>query len=198
VLERTAGRLPATGRVLDIGCGMGGMLVPFVLAGHHVNGCDFGEEYVQLGRRLGMDIRTGGPEAIAAEGPFDLILLSHVLQHVRDPVGLARQAASLLKPQGLCFVEVPGLLNLERYYGGDLLQYFQNANRWHFTAGTLTAILRRAGLEIMEIDQTVTCLATPGKPDPIATSSDGPIVLAEIRRLESALAAKAAGGARAS
>ena len=187
VLERTAARLPPAARVLDIGCGMGGMLVPFVLAGHHVIGCDFGEEYVKLGQRLGMDIRVGGTEAIADEGPFDLVLLSHVVQHVRDPIDLARQAASLLKPQGLCFIEVPGLLNLEKYYGGDLLKYLQSANRWHFTAGTLTAILRRAGLEIVEIDQTITCLATPALPDPSATASDGPIVLAEIERLERAL-----------
>ena len=186
ILERVSGRLPAGARVLDIGCGMGGMLLPFLFAGCRVFGCDYGEEYAGRGKSLGLDIRVGGSECFADEGPFDLIILSHVVEHVSDPIKFLSQGASLLKPTGLCYVEVPGLLDLDRCYDGDLLQYLQNAHRWHFTAGTLAAVLRRAGLEPVESDQRITCLAQHGSIDPGASALDGPNVLAELTRLEQA------------
>jgi SAM-dependent methyltransferase len=186
ILERVSGRLPLEGRVLDIGCGMGGMLLPFLFAGCRVFGCDYGEEYAGRGKSLGLDIRVGGSERFADEGPFDLIILSHVVEHVSDPVKFLSQAVSLLKPTGLCYVQVPGLLDLDHCYGGDLLQYLQNAHRWHFTAGTLAAVLRRAGLEPVESDQRITCLAKPGSIDSGAAALDGANVLAELTRLEEA------------
>jgi len=188
ILDRLGGRLPGRGRVLDIGCGMGGMLVPFSFSGYQVSGCDCGQEYADRGRSLGLDIRVGGPETLASDEKFDLIILSHVVEHVRDPVAFLSRAASLLSDRGVCYIEVPGLLDLDRCYQGDVLQYLQNAHRWHFTSGTLGAVLCRAGLEAMESDQAVTCLATRGTAHPNALPADGPAVLAEISRLEQAYA----------
>jgi SAM-dependent methyltransferase len=184
ILERIAGRLGPGSRVLDLGCGMGGMLVPFKFHGCAVVGCDYGEEYADRGRSLGLDIRQGGPETVASEDPFDFILLSHVVQHVTDPVAFLTQAAALLRPNGMCYIELPGLLNLKQWYSGDLLQYLQNANRWHFTAGTLQATLRRAGLQSVECDERITCLAVPAPTDSCAMPADGPMVLSVIEQLE--------------
>jgi SAM-dependent methyltransferase len=188
VLRRVAARLPPGSAVADVGCGMGGMLVPFKFHGCRTIGCDYGVEYADLGRSLGLDIRHGGPDALAADGPYDLVLLAHVVQHVTDPVAFLTSVAAMLKPGGLCYVELPGLLNLGQWYGGDLLRYLQNANRWHFTAGTLGATLRRAGLRAVECDERITCLASPAPADAAALPSDGPAVVAEIERLELALA----------
>jgi hypothetical protein len=132
VLRRVAARLPPGSAVADVGCGMGGMLVPFKFHGCRTIGCDYGVEYADLGRSLGLD--------------------------------------------------------LGQWYGGDLLRYLQNANRWHFTAGTLGATLRRAGLRAVECDERITCLASPAPADAAALPSDGPAVVAEIERLELALA----------
>lgn len=62
ILERLGSRMAGVSRVLDLGCGMGGMLIPFKFAGCEVAGCDYGEEYAERGRSLGLDIRIGGPE----------------------------------------------------------------------------------------------------------------------------------------
>ena len=34
----------------------------------------------------------------------------------------------MVKPGGICHIEVPGLLNLEKWYNGDILEYLQNAH----------------------------------------------------------------------
>ena len=184
MLERLESRLPAKANVLDIGCGMGGNLVAFRFAGHHTHGCDYGDAYAARGREMGLDIRTGGVDAIQSAGPFDLIILSHVLEHVTQPVELMSQVASLLKPTGICYIEVPGLMNLQQWYAGNVLEYLQNAHRWHFTQVTLEAVLNRVGLKSLESDQTVKCIAGLGNIDASASPIDGPNVLAEIHRLE--------------
>lgn len=184
VLDRVAARLPSKARVLEVGCGMGGMLVPFRFEGCRVIGCDYGTEYAARGREMGIDVRVGGMEQVAGEGPFDLILLSHVIQHVTDPLGFCRTAASLLAPGGICYIELPGLLNLGQWYAGDLLQYLQNANCWHFTAATLGALLRRAGMAAIESDQRIECLCRLAAANHQAVPADGQAVLEEIHRLE--------------
>lgn len=189
ILERLAGRIPPRGRILDIGCGMGGMLIPFQFAGWEVCGCDYGAEYAARGRALNLNIRVGGPESVTGDGPFDLVLLSHVVEHTADPVMFLRQATAALKPTGVCWIEVPGLLNLEKNYDGDLLHYLQNAHRWHFTAATLAAVATRAGLRVMETDEAICCLVAPDVSDPDARAADGPRVLQELGRLETARAA---------
>ncbi|HMB95264.1 MAG TPA: class I SAM-dependent methyltransferase, partial [Tepidisphaeraceae bacterium] len=83
IMWRTA--LSKRARVLDVGCGMGGNLIPFKWEGHETIGCDWGDDYAQKGRQLGLDIRVGGLEAVADAGPFDLIICSHVLEHAVDP-----------------------------------------------------------------------------------------------------------------
>jgi 2-polyprenyl-3-methyl-5-hydroxy-6-metoxy-1,4-benzoquinol methylase len=39
--------------------------------------------------------------------PLDLVILSHVLEHVTDPRGLLEKIRASLKPFGLVFIEVP-------------------------------------------------------------------------------------------
>ena len=139
---------------------------------------------------MGLDIRTGGVEAVQSAGPFDLIILSHVLEHVTQPIELMSQVASLLTPNGICYIEVPGLMNLEQWYSGNILEYLQNAHRWHFTQGTLEALLNRCGLQVVEGDQTVKCIASLGPRNPCASPTDGAAVLHEIQRLESLRASR--------
>jgi SAM-dependent methyltransferase len=185
ILDAHGHRLPKRqGRVLDIGCGMGGALVAFNFEHWACVGCDYGDAYAARGRSLGLDVRTGGFETLADEEPFDLIVLSHVLEHCPDPIAFARSAAALLAPDGICYIEVPGLMNLEGPYGGDVLSYLQNAHLWHFTQATLAAVLARAGLEVEQSSGAVQCVARRGATAADAVAADGARVLAELHRLE--------------
>jgi SAM-dependent methyltransferase len=46
-------------------------------------------------------------ERFDALGPFDVASLTHVIEHLADPVATLRRAASLLKPNGVVFVTAP-------------------------------------------------------------------------------------------
>lgn len=50
---------------------------------------------------------------------YDLVVLSHVLEHTPDPVFLLAKTASLLKPGGWLYVEVPWERYGMRFHGGS-------------------------------------------------------------------------------
>lgn len=186
LLERHRSNLPRPARVLDVGCGMGGALVAFKFDGCTTLGCDWGEPYTARARSLGLDVRTGGLETVADEEPFDLIILSHVLEHVNDPIGFATQIGRLLTDDGILHIELPGILNIAAGYNGDVLEYLQSAHLWHFTQSTLTATLARAGLAVAQCDETITCIAQKGAVSNALDRTHGAVVLAELDRLEQA------------
>ncbi|NBE08134.1 methyltransferase domain-containing protein [Rhodobacter sp. CCP-1] len=61
-------------------------------------------------QRLGVQVLAQRLEDCDFAGPsFDLIRLSHVLEHMRDPVAALRQLAGWLRPGGVLYVEVPDI-----------------------------------------------------------------------------------------
>jgi 2-polyprenyl-3-methyl-5-hydroxy-6-metoxy-1,4-benzoquinol methylase len=134
-------------RRVDVGCGAGGVLLPFAEAGATVEGCDHDWSYLAVGRKHGLPLVQGGIEALTTRDA-DLVILSHVLEHVRDPVALLMALSPLLGPGGCVAVAVPGVFLIWRDYG-DLAFYLQNAHCWHYCLDTLHATMARAGFDLV-------------------------------------------------
>jgi SAM-dependent methyltransferase len=142
-------------RVYEIGCSAGGVLQPFLQAGCTVAGSDYDVRFLANARSLGIETRHGGWETLKDLPAPDVILLSHVVEHLNDPVDFVRSVASLLKPGGRLFVAVPGLDAVADDYCGDLVRYLQICHTFHFTRRTLLQTLRSAGLTPVHADDTV-------------------------------------------
>lgn len=56
--------------------------------------------------QLGIHVASG-PHEIAGEAPMDLVVLSHVLEHVADPAGFLVAMTARLRSGGVLFIEVP-------------------------------------------------------------------------------------------
>lgn len=87
--ELVAGTLSGqpTARVLDVGCGRGELLKGLSERGIACSGVDFDETCVAIASQWG-DTRQSSIEALPDHfGPdsFDLVVLSHVLEHTHDP-----------------------------------------------------------------------------------------------------------------
>lgn len=97
-------------RLLDIGCGNGSFLKRAASAGWTVSGIDFDPLAVEAAVNSGIDAHVSTiEEFICDDGVFDAITLSHVIEHVHDPVGIIRRVSQLLKPAGLLFIETPNV-----------------------------------------------------------------------------------------
>jgi SAM-dependent methyltransferase len=129
------------GRILDLGCGDGEILVELSRVSCAV-GLDPRINDLALARRRGV------MRLVAARGDqppftrsFDLVGLFDVVEHVENDVGLLRGAAALAVPGGFILLTVPGdprLWSKFDRYAGHYRRYTRRA---------LEGLLRDAGLE---------------------------------------------------
>lgn len=154
------GLLPAGSCVVDIGCGAGWALLAFREEGHRVAGCDLGATYLESGRAQGLDLRHGDHTTLTDIGPFDLVILSHVFEHLTDPRQLMDDIKPMLAPGGLVYIEVPGLQRISTDFG-DPRRYFQNAHLWNFDLGSLTATMGGYGYRQVKGNEFIRSLFIP-------------------------------------
>lgn len=145
--------------VVEIGCGAGGILHHFRSLGCQVKGVDLGEEYVNFGKeQYGLDLLVGTVRDIEIDRSPDVIIYSHVLEHILTPSHELRTAAQILSDTGILYIEVPGLKNLMNSYDMDFLKYLQNAHSYHFTLTSLTNLASKSGLEVLVGTEDVFCI----------------------------------------
>lgn len=97
-------------RLLDVGCGNGGFLAKARDAGWEVFGCDPDPLAVEIARSQGLEVRLGeAPVWEDMKDRFDVITLSHVLEHVPDPYATILQLRELLRDGGLLYIDTPNI-----------------------------------------------------------------------------------------
>jgi len=153
VQERRAGHLaavvrrhqPQFRRHLDVGSSFGILLATFSR--------EFGSEGygVEPGVSDRMEARATGQHVVAtmellpreAAGTFELVTLSHVLEHLPDPIGTLRLVRKeWLAAEGLVLVETPDLYSHPSFELGHLVA---------FSEQTLQGMLSAAGFEVVEL-----------------------------------------------
>lgn len=94
------------GRLLDVGTGAGERLVEFAGTGWDVVGQDLDPRAGHLAKERGLTVlHCPVGELVGREGPFDLIGLTHVLEHAGDPGELLQACAAVLAPGGrICVI----------------------------------------------------------------------------------------------
>jgi len=119
VLETIDRHAPRGGRALDVGCGTGFLLERLAERGWSGVGVDLSPESVaHASRRLeaiGAADRLSARVGSAYEppdGPFDLIALTDVLEHLEDPRACLRALRARLAPDGLVVVSTPNRRSL--------------------------------------------------------------------------------------
>jgi SAM-dependent methyltransferase len=104
-----APRVPAGGRILDVGCGNGEFMAAAREAGYRVTGTDISVPAVELCRSRGLDAVAGDFLTLPFEGGFDAVTMWDVIEHLTDPAAFVARARSLLRPGGYLVVKTPGV-----------------------------------------------------------------------------------------
>jgi SAM-dependent methyltransferase len=121
-----------------------------------------------------------GESEIPKHGPYQLIILSHVLEHTHSPVALLEEAARHLADDGVIVVEVPDeRMNYVRSMTGARFSLHYHV-QW-FSARSLARVMRSAGLSNVRSAYNyrsaysgrpmTTIIAAGGKPDADATET---------------------------
>jgi SAM-dependent methyltransferase len=129
-------------RVLDVGCGAGGMLGPLGRYGH-VTGIDTSAELVDFCRGRGFSevAVCSAYELPVEDGAVDLITLFDTIEHVPDDGRTLRECRRALARGGVLFVSVPAYQFL--YANNDRVAHHQR----RYTAGRLRGKLTAAGFD---------------------------------------------------
>ena len=92
-------------------------------------------------------IHTGTIESAPfPPGAFDLVLMSHSLEHFSSPVEALRRIRRFLKEDGLLVIHVPNVHSLEfKLFGRWWFQLDPPRHFYHFDRASLTAALAKAG-----------------------------------------------------
>jgi 2-polyprenyl-3-methyl-5-hydroxy-6-metoxy-1,4-benzoquinol methylase len=138
-------------RILDVGCGNGGMLQALSEAKYDVHGLEpYQDALAEVPEELRSRIRCEPFESANYPGAsFDVITLWHVLEHLARPVEILQSIHTFLKPEGSLILEVPNFASREARWLGP---YWYNLDApyhfWHFTPQTLQVAIQRAGFEV--------------------------------------------------
>ena len=98
--------------VLDVGCGNGSELaLPLARLGFQVTGIDVHAPSIEHAQQLGKDLANlsyvcGRVEELKSP-PYDVVILSEVLEHLREPRFLLSAAVQHLNKNGVIIVTVP-------------------------------------------------------------------------------------------
>jgi len=156
--------MPSHARVLDIGCGTGAVtLVANSGKNNDVWGIEPDPERAALAGTRGIKVTCGTLDRafMADQPPFDVVMLSDVLEHVAAPAELLGLAAGALQPGGLILLSVPNVahwtmrLHLLRGRFDYTETGIRDAThlRW-FTETTVRALVRECGLDVLCVRQT--------------------------------------------
>ena len=139
--------------VLDVGCGMGGLLIPFKENNINIYGVDYGSDFVKFGRSKNLNLDIGGIKDVKEK--FDVIIYSHVFEHIMDLCSELSEIKKRLNVNGILYIEVPGVMNLDKNYRNDLNRYFQNSHTYNFSLITLKNVLISNGFELVYGNENV-------------------------------------------
>lgn len=148
--------------LLDVGCGLGQLLVAARAEGAQVIGNDVSPEACRFIRSLGFEALEGPLQRFASSiAPVDVVVMSDLIEHPQEPGVLLESARSILKPGGLLVLWTPN--------GGAAGESAATAREWvgfrvdlehmqYFSTQTISCLARRLGWRIEHLE-------TLGHPD---------------------------------
>ncbi len=109
LLDVLAAQRQPPGSILDVGCSTGTFLEAAADRGWAPTGIEIDEGAAKhAAGRLNVPIHTGRANAVLPDlGSFDVIVMSHVLEHVNDPRATLDLVSSHLRPGGILLLRAP-------------------------------------------------------------------------------------------
>jgi len=142
--------------IIEIGCSSGGTINGIKKAVKSVQGCDLDVEAIKFAKnKFELNAEVGMYPSSLPDGP-KLFILSHMLEHVFNPLKTLKEIRLLMNTDDYLFIAVPGINGVaEGDYKNDLRRYFHIAHVTDFTRSTLTNVANYAGFKVNNIDQEI-------------------------------------------
>jgi 2-polyprenyl-3-methyl-5-hydroxy-6-metoxy-1,4-benzoquinol methylase len=135
--------------VLDYGGGNGVLMSPFLKNGFRCYLIDYNEDTLPGITKIGNDINN-----CQANIKFDVIICSHVLEHVSEISGLVNKLKDFLSSDGIIYAEVPQEILAGLRIDADPVTHIN-----YFTKNSFANLFLANGFEILEKQQQISSYA---------------------------------------
>ncbi|HEY9788417.1 MAG TPA: class I SAM-dependent methyltransferase [Candidatus Obscuribacterales bacterium] len=144
--------------ILDIGCGDGHLLNLYREAigdKADTHGVDFNLQAVAMASSQGHKTYSGRFEDVELpDNYFDLVIASHVIEHVPDPKGFTEKVRRVLKAGGIFWFETPNIGSLDaKWFEKEHWGAYHFPRHWYFfSTQTIRQLGERTAFKIELID----------------------------------------------
>ena len=139
-------------RLLDVGCHIGVFVEIAARHGWDAWGVEPSHWAATRARASGLQVREGTMASAGFEdGSFDVVTMWDVIEHLEQPTDEVHQAYRLLKPGGLLVIHTMDLGSPFARLMGNRWPWLMEMHLYYFTRQTLTLLMEKAGLQIVNI-----------------------------------------------
>ena len=140
-----------SGRLLDVGCNEGRGMRFFRMNGFSPEGLELNKIAAKRARMAGFNVHTEPIEEFQPEKPFDVVVLSNVIEHSLNPKEMLRNVRRILKPNGQVWISCPNSESWLRWlFGRSWINWHVPFHIYHFSNKTLNRLLINSGFEIKD------------------------------------------------
>jgi len=141
------------GRLLDIGAASGIFVEEALSMGFDAVGVEPSTSFAESAAQRNLPVLQGAFPHSDLPGPYDVISLVDVIEHVTDPVPLLRSIQAALAPDGLALIVTPDVRSLAAKLMGYRWWHYRLAHIGYFSRRTLMQALSVAGLEAVHVSR---------------------------------------------
>jgi 2-polyprenyl-3-methyl-5-hydroxy-6-metoxy-1,4-benzoquinol methylase len=140
-------------RLLDVGAASGILLEQAAKIGFDGVGVEPSRQLARAAVERSLKVHLGTFPHAEIVGPYDVITLVDVIEHVPNPVKLLKDIADHLAPDGVGVLTTPDVEALSARILGSRWWHFRVAHIGYFSKETTTKALSAAGLEVLKIQR---------------------------------------------
>lgn len=146
-----------SGRLLDVGCGSGEKIKFMRDMGWQAEGVDIDPVAVSSARAKGLQVRLGPLEGHNyPDNYFDAITMSHLIEHVYNPLGLLIECHRILKPGGRLVVITPNSDSwMHKIFKKSWLALDPPRHLHIFSLMSLQLLIKKAGFQKFRLSTTI-------------------------------------------
>ncbi|MBP9699679.1 class I SAM-dependent methyltransferase [Candidatus Woesebacteria bacterium] len=139
------------GKALDVGCSLGFFLNVLKAHGFQAEGLEPSADAVKLCKKQGLRVYKGYlGDPLPKSGNYDVVILNHVMEHLKDPRKGCRDIYKYLKPGGVVFIESPNIASIEGILGGKNWRYLYPEEHFsQFSPSSLSYLLTDTGFQLL-------------------------------------------------
>jgi 2-polyprenyl-3-methyl-5-hydroxy-6-metoxy-1,4-benzoquinol methylase len=145
-----------SGKLLDVGCGIGYFLEVAKSRGWEVYGTEFTDEAIEICQSKGISMKKGilNPNDFELES-FDIITSFEVIEHINNPREELANFYKLLRKGGMVYVTTPNFNSLLRYRlksNYNVIVYPEHLS--YYTPKTLKKVYNLSGFKTRKVEAT--------------------------------------------